>query len=183
MPDPTFVTTLLALFASDEKAEEIHGDLLEERQRRGLLWYCVQVKLTCMALAVESIRRQPVLALLAYALYELGLKLNWWVLRPLHHIIHANAALGAWQQALLSDLVKAGATFVFVLLVTQLARGRTGVVVLGAIALLLARMALLQGWMNAAALIPVVVPMAFAAMLGLRWLQLRNAQQHMTLQP
>jgi hypothetical protein len=174
MPDPTFVTTLLALFAPAEKAGEIHGDLLEERARHGLAWYCLQVPLTCVLLALEVLRRQPVLLLVAYALYELALKLSWWVLRPLRYAILGSDTLLAWQQLLLSELLKAGFAFLFAVAVTWLARGRAGILLLPAIGMFLTRNALLYG-REALELIPVVVTTALISMLLARWLQLRAA--------
>lgn len=175
MPEPTFVTTLLALFAPADKAGEIHGDLLEERVRHGLLWYCLQVPLTCVLLALEALRRQPVLLLMAYALYELALKLNWWLLRPLYFATRYNDALPVWQQLLLSDLLRPGLAFVFAAVVTWFARSRAALLLLSATAMLLVRDGLFNGPQEALALIPVVVPMVLAAMLLVRWLQLRAA--------
>lgn len=175
MPDPTFVTTLLALFAPAEKAGEIHGDLLEERARHGLLWYCLQVPLTCGLLGLEALRRQPVLLLMAYGLYELALKLNWWVLRPLRFAVHDSDTLPVWLQLVLADLLRPGVALAFAAVVTWFARGRAGLLLLTATALLLTRSGLLRGAQEVLELIPVVVPMVLAAMLLVRWLQLRAA--------
>jgi len=175
MPDPTFVTTVLALFASAEKANEIHGDLLEERSRHGVIWYCLQVPITCVQLALEALRRQPVLLLLAYALYELALKLSWWVLRPLRDVIFASDTLLEWQQILLNELLKTSVAFLYAAGITQFARSGAGVLLLSAIGMFLARTGLLYGREEALELIPVVLPMVFTAMLLVRWLQLRAA--------
>lgn len=175
MPDPTFVTTVLALFVSAERASEIHGDLLELRARQGVIWYCLQVALTCVLLALEAMRRQPVLLLLAYALYELALKLSWWVLRPLRHAIHGSDALVEWQQMLLTELLKISVAFLYAAGITQLARDRAGVLLLAATGMFLIRTGLLSGRDEVLELVPMVLPMMFAAMLLVRWLQLRAA--------
>jgi hypothetical protein len=183
MPDPTFVTTVLALFTSAEKASEIHGDLLEERSRHGVIWYCLQVPMTCVQLALEAVRRQPVLLLLAYALYELALKLSWWVLRPLRHAIEGNESLSEWQQTLLNELLKISIAFLYAAGITQLARGSAGVLLLSATGMFLARTSLLYGSNEALELIALVVPMVFAAMLLVRWLQLRTAVSKGSIRP
>lgn len=175
MPDPTFVTTMLALFVSAARANEIHGDLLEQRSRHGVLWYCLQVALTCALLALEAVRRQPALLLLAYALYELALKLSWWVLRPLRHAIHGTDVLAEWQQTLLNELLKISIAFLYAAGITQLARDRAGVLLLAATGMFLIRTGLLSGRDEVLELIPMVLPMVFAAMLLVRWLQLRSA--------
>ncbi|MGA0805754.1 MAG: hypothetical protein ACO3PV_04465, partial [Pseudohongiellaceae bacterium] len=173
MPDTSFVTTLLALFTPVPKAGEIHGDLAEERQRHGLAWYCLQVPLTCALLALEALRRQPALLLMAYALYELALKLNWWGLRPLRNAIHGRDSLAEWQQMLLNELLTSSIAFLFAAASTWLACDRAGVVLLAATGLFLTRSALLYGPGQALQLMPAVL-MVMIAMLLVRWLQLRS---------
>lgn len=175
MPDTTLVTTLLALFTPADKAAEIHGDLLEERARHGPAWYCVQVPVTCALLGLESLRRQPALLLLAYALYELALKLNWWVLRPLRNAIHGSDSLQQWQQALLNELLTYSVAFLFAAASTRLAPSRAGVLLLSATALFLARSAILRGPHQALELTPAVA-IVLASMLLVRWLQLRSVE-------
>ena len=72
MAERSVANRLLSLFTSPERADSIEGDLLEERQTRGRLWFVVNVATTTLALwrqAVElALLRTAAIAALAVAL-------------------------------------------------------------------------------------------------------------------
>src|SRR5688572_23948419 len=77
----TFALVCLSLFTDSDRAAEIEGDLLEQSRTRGRVWFWWQVKLTCLALFFYGLRQKGgKLLLISYAVHELALKLDWWVL-------------------------------------------------------------------------------------------------------
>ena len=77
MTKPNLTRSLLTLFTTPEKAEEIEGDLIEQAPAHSRLWLRVQLMQTWFALAFAAFRQQPGHTLvLSYAIYELGRGIN-----------------------------------------------------------------------------------------------------------
>lgn len=80
----TLSLVFLSLFTNVEKAAEIEGDLIEESQAQGKLWFILHVLLTSFSLLKQSFMKNPIPALLlAYAIYELVFKIVYWLMIPL----------------------------------------------------------------------------------------------------
>jgi len=70
--------------SASEISHEIEGDLLEQSRAHGRFWFWYQLKLISLVLAFDAFIKAPARILLySYAIYELVLKLNWWLLIPL----------------------------------------------------------------------------------------------------
>jgi hypothetical protein len=83
MSDPTWAATLLSLATSYDKACAIEGDLREEAHSQGRVWFVWHVlRTTAALLCASSARDAGRVALLGFAVHELALKLNWWVVGP-----------------------------------------------------------------------------------------------------
>jgi hypothetical protein len=67
------VEALFSVFASSDRAEALAGDLVEERQQRGWVWYCLHVlRMTCVlgrSASTEAPLRMLALALAACVLF------------------------------------------------------------------------------------------------------------------
>jgi hypothetical protein len=174
MPDATPALTLLALFTTADKAAEIEGDLLEQAQSRGRLWFWLQVKLTCIALFFHQLRTEPANLLLGYAAYELVLKLNWWALSPLRFALWRGLDLDRSQLPMLDNSI----IFVVALglgkLVTWLSPKRGGQITLLAAGFVLGRVALLDGIEALPRLLVFALLPGVAGMLMMKWMQLRR---------
>jgi hypothetical protein len=55
----TFAFTLLSLFTTEQRAAEIEGDLIEEREYRGRWWFMINAIGTALALFNHSYRQAP----------------------------------------------------------------------------------------------------------------------------
>jgi hypothetical protein len=105
VPDSSFAVTLLSLGTTSERAREIEGDLLEQARISGRGWYLRHLWLTAAALLCRSFAKDAVAnALLAYAVYELALKLNWWLIRPVRLMLRFDWLLTEPQVALATFL-------------------------------------------------------------------------------
>jgi hypothetical protein len=103
VPESSFAVTLLSLGTTSERAREIEGDLLEQARISGRGWYLRHLWLTAAALLCRSLAKDAVAtALLAYAVYELALKLNWWLIRPVRLTLRFEWSLTEAQVALVT---------------------------------------------------------------------------------
>ena len=59
MGSGTFACTLLSLYTTRQRALEIEGDLIEEREYRGTAWFIINVISVTFSLFSESYRRAP----------------------------------------------------------------------------------------------------------------------------
>ena len=59
MRDTTRAETLLSLFTSPENATAIAGDLTEERQHHGSIWFWIHVSSTLIALWRNAVTSAP----------------------------------------------------------------------------------------------------------------------------
>ena len=176
MHNMTLALVCLSLFTEAGKAAEIEGDLLEQAQRHGRLWFWWQVKLTCIALFFHGLRTEGgKLLLYGYATYELGLKLRWWVVLPMSADIRRGFALNASFESVFTVLLMAFA-FALGMLVMRLCTRRAGSVLMIAFGMMFGRMVVLQ---NADAAGVLLLGFAFVqTMLGallMKWIELRHA--------
>ena len=72
MRDGSWAQALLSLFTDRDRAESIAGDLIEERDGRGALWFWFHVFGTTFALFMSALASAP---LTAFALGTLGFAL------------------------------------------------------------------------------------------------------------
>ena len=68
MRDASPVQALLSLFTAPDRAESIAGDLTEEREVRGSVWFWFHVFRTTFALFTNALATAPVMALALAAL-------------------------------------------------------------------------------------------------------------------
>jgi hypothetical protein len=184
MPDTTLALTLLALFTTADKAAEIEGDLLEQAQGRGRLWFWWQIKFTCIALFLHNLRAEPgKLLIYGYATYELGLKLAWWVLNPLSRSIRRGLHLEV-SHSFVNYLVILNFAFVLGLLITRYVPRQGGQILLLAGGFLLGRELLLDGFPDAARMAAFALLPAVTGALVMKWQELRyggwNCVRHPT---
>jgi hypothetical protein len=101
MHKPSFAQLLLALATSIDRAREIEGDLIEQsKDRRTFTW---SVLFTTGALLRRSLLRDALpIGLLAYAVYELAIKLNWWFIRPVRFSLGHEWLLSAPQTMMIT---------------------------------------------------------------------------------
>jgi hypothetical protein len=174
MPDTTLALTLLALFTTADKAAEIEGDLLEQAQGRGRLWFWWQVKLTCITLFFHNLRAEPgKLLLFGYATYELGLKLAWWVLNPIARSIRRGLPLDV-SFTIVNYVVIVNFAFMMGLLITRYVPRQGGQVVLLAGGFLLGRELLMDGMPDAARMAAFALIPAMLGVLVMKWQELRH---------
>lgn len=73
MAKPNLTRSLLTLFVTPEKAEEIEGDLIEQARAHSRSWLRVQLVQTWFALAFAAFRREPGhTVLLSFTIFELS---------------------------------------------------------------------------------------------------------------
>lgn len=174
MHNTTFALTMLALFTTAERAAEIEGDLLEQARRKGRMWFWLHLKLTCVALFFYGLRQEAgKLLLLSYAIYELGLKLSWWLLNPLTVMLNRSVGFGV-PHVVLKDFVIAPCAFGLGMLITRLSPKHGATLVVLACGLLVGRVTLLGGIPDAVRLVGfAVIPAVLGAVL-MKWLELRR---------
>jgi hypothetical protein len=174
MHNTTLVLVILALFTSADKAAEIEGDLLEQAQGRGRVWFWWQIKLTCIALFFHNLRAEPgKLLLYGYATYELGLKLAWWVLNPMARSIRRGLHLDV-SFAFVNNLVILNCAFVLGALITRYVPKQGGQIVLLAGGFLLGRELLMDGILDAVRLAVFALLPAVLGALLMKWQELRH---------
>lgn len=174
MADPTLTQTTLALFTTAEKAEEIEGDLIEQAATRGRWWYLLQVKLTAAALFFHGLFREPGKhLLLGYAVYELMLKVNWWLLRPIRLFLNFELGWVEWQWQINGVLNACTAFAVGMLLVRLFPRAGAQIAFI-ATALMLARVSILQSAQYAAEIAVFALLPLTLGLLAMKWLELRR---------
>jgi hypothetical protein len=90
MTEPNLTQSLLTLFTTPEKAEEIEGDFIEQAPAHGRLWLRVQLVQTWFALAFAAFRQEPVhTILLSYAIYELARRIDYSIVNPIRlYVLH-----------------------------------------------------------------------------------------------
>ena len=76
MRKPTFTNTLLSLFSTPKRAEEIEGDFLEEENTDGKIWHTLLIANTIFDLYRQAFMQAPFKTLLCSALLVEGLFLN-----------------------------------------------------------------------------------------------------------
>ena len=83
MGSGTFACTLLSLYTTRQRAVEIEGDLIEEREYRGTAWFIINVISVTFSLFSESYRRAPlritVLSLAATGLSVISCDVSSWL--------------------------------------------------------------------------------------------------------
>ena len=85
MRKPTFTNTLLSLFSTPKRAEEIEGDFLEEENTDGKIWHTLLIANTIFDLYRQALMQAPFKTLLCSALLAEGLFLNfWWITQSLN---------------------------------------------------------------------------------------------------
>jgi hypothetical protein len=175
MPDTTFAQSLLALFTTPDRAAEIEGDLLEQRRERGSLWFAWQVIATSATLCLAGLRqRGGLLLLIAYATYELVLKLNWMVLLPVKRRMAHEWDLTFLVPELVRNGINGTTNFLLGMLLVRLSPRHGASVVLLAAGLMLGRVAILDSVGYALQMAVFGVTPALGGMLLMRWLQLRH---------
>lgn len=173
----TFTFTVLCLFTSADRAAEIEGDLLEQAQQHGALWYCVQVIATCFALFAQALRAEPVVQLLmGYAVYELAVNLNWWMLRPLRFMLGTTLKAPGAEMLLLNGSVNALFALLLSMTAGKMAPRRATQIVIIASALMLARLTLLRGTEFALLTAAFTLVPAFVGLMVMKTLELRKTQ-------
>lgn len=144
MPDPSASLAVLSLFTTPERAAEIEGDLIEQAQSRGSLWYASQIAVTTLALFRASVFRNFfVLALMSYAAYELSAKSYFFGFRPLRWYLQSEGVSLATVTWLTYTLV-AVFTFIVGAGLVRLVPRLGAQVAIGAITLFLLRLFVLQ---------------------------------------
>ena len=84
MTEPNLTRSLLTLFTTADKAEEIEGDLIEQSLSHNRLWLRKQLIQTWFALAFAAFRQEPgQTVLLSYAIYVLGRGINSSIVPPI----------------------------------------------------------------------------------------------------
>lgn len=171
----TFALVVLSLFTSNEKAAEVEGDLLEQARSRGRIWFWWQLKFVCIALFLHALRQETgKLLLLSYAIYELGLKLNWWALMPLTFWVGRNQMISL-SPVLVRDVIMLPCAFAVGMLVMRLSPRQGGQLVFLAAGMLLGRVAILDGFADVWRLFLVAVLPALGGALLMKWMDLRAA--------
>lgn len=177
MADPTLTQTTLALFTSAEKAEEIEGDLIEQAATHGRWWYLLQIKLTAVALFFHTLFQEPGKhLLLGYAVYELLLKVNWWLLEPMRWFLIYKRDWTGWPLPL-DSMFNACAGFIVGMVLVRLFPKAGATIGLISMALVLARVFLLQGQTQfVMVVIFALIPLVFLVLglLTMKWLELRH---------
>jgi hypothetical protein len=174
MHNTTFALTVLALFTTADRAAEIEGDLLEQSRSRGRVWFWLHVKLTCVALFFYALRQETgKLLLFSYAIYELGLKLSWWVLIPVTVTLRRSFGLDIPHETL-HDFVIAPCAFGLGMLITHLSPKHGGSLVLLAGGLLFGRVTLLDGVPDAVRLVGFALLPAVLGALLMKWMELHR---------
>lgn len=168
MHDPTFAVMLLALGTTTEKACAIEGDLLEQARTHGKLWFHLQVVLTTLALLRQSSMKEMAMILLqGYAVYELSVKLEWWLIRPLRYFVSREWGWSTAAVATARLLLWVVIACVVGKLLSRLLSANGFKVALLASLLLLVRVTLLQTNVSAGLLFAFgVLPMLLAAWHG-----------------
>jgi hypothetical protein len=174
MHNTTFALTTLALFVTPDKAAEIEGDLLEQA-RGNKLWFWYQVKLTCIALFFHNLRAEPAkLLLCGYAVYELVLKFDWWVLRPLRYSFRRSFELDAAQSVIMNNLIVVQVAFVLGIVLTLLSPKHGSQITFVAAGFFLGRVALMDGASDVPRFIFFGLIPAVVGVLVMKWQELRN---------
>ncbi len=90
MTEPNLTRSLLTLFTTPEKAEEIEGDFIEQTPAHGRLWRRVQLMQTWFALAFAAFRQEPgYTILLSYATNQLIHPIQSFFLYPIRlYVLH-----------------------------------------------------------------------------------------------
>jgi hypothetical protein len=90
MTEPNLTRSLLTLFTTPEKAEEIEGDLIEQAPAHGRMWLRVQLVQTWLALAFAAFRQEPgYTILLSFATYQLIHPIHSFFLYPVRlYVLH-----------------------------------------------------------------------------------------------
>lgn len=175
MHNTTLALVLLSLFTTSDKAAEIEGDLLEQSRRHGRLWFWLQVKLTCVALFFHNVRAEPGKLLLGgFAVYELALKIDWWVLNPVRVALWRGLHLSTPQQSIFENSVHTVAAFILAMLVTRLSPRHGGQITFIAAGFLSGRVLLQDGWFFVPRLLAFVVIPAVLGVLLMKWMELRR---------
>lgn len=177
MHNTTFALTTLALFVTPDKAAEVEGDLLEQA-RGNKLWFWYQVKLTCIVLFFHNLRAEPAKVLLCgYAVYELMLKFNWWVLNPVRFGLRRGLDLDWAQFAWVNNLILVQATFVMGMMLTMLSPKHGSQITFIAVGFMAGRIAMLDGMLNPLPQFIVfgMIPAVAGTML-MKGLELRNGR-------
>lgn len=180
MSDATFVLAFLSLFTSVERAAEIEGDLLEQAGTQRRLWFVGQVLVTGFVLFLHGIRQQPgKLLLFSYAVYELTVNFNWWVLTPLRRTLGRTLDLSVSEMLMTNDLINGLVGFSLGMLLTRLFPKYAGQIILLTSTLWLGRIALLTNVQAAVELAFFALTPALLGALCLQriLLQRRSGQQ------
>lgn len=178
MHNTTFPLVLLSLFTSTDRAAEIEGDLLEQARTRGNLWFCWQLKLTCIALFLHGLRKDAgKLLLVSYAIYELVLKLNWWALMPLRAALRKGLSLEAAHMPLVNNVIAALVAFTLGMLVTRLAPRQGAAMVMLAAGMWLGRLVVLEGPAEVPRFVVVALLPAICGVLLMKWVEVRGVFQ------
>ena len=177
----TFALVCLSLFTDVDRAAEIEGDLLEQVKRRGKFWFWWQVKLTCLALFFYGLRQERGrLLLISYALYELALKLDWWVLWSVRVALWRGLDLTRGQLPVMENCLHTFVAFSLAMLVVRLSPKYGGPSILLAGGFLLGRVVLLAENDPTHSVIRFLVFILLPAIVGtllMKWMELRHGFQ------
>jgi hypothetical protein len=174
MHNTTLALTILALFTNNDKAAEIEGDLLEQARGKRL-WFWWQVKLTCIALFFHNLRAEPAkLPLLGYAVYELMLKFNWWVLTPLRRSLRGGLDLDEAQAIVMNNVIAVQVAFMMGIVLTLLSPKQGAQLTFIAAAFYLGRLVLLEGLADVPRFLAFALVPAVLGVLLMKALELRN---------
>jgi hypothetical protein len=144
MADTTNTLALLAMFTSEEKAAEIEGDLLEQAVANGMSWYVLQLLGTLISLFLYGLRKEAgKLILLSYAVYELVLKLNWMVLRPLRRELGDRLGFAANEMLPVSNTFNGAVAVALAMLMIRLSPRYGAYVLVLAVGMMLGRVTIL----------------------------------------
>jgi hypothetical protein len=178
MHNTTFALTTLALFVTPDKAAEIEGDLLEQA-RGNTLWFWFQLKLTCIVLFFHNLRTEPgKLLLCGYAVYELLLKFNWWVLNPVRFELRRGLDLNPVQSAWMDNFITVQVAFMMGMLFTLLSPKHGSQITFVALGFVAGRLVLESSATDPDLPRFIVFGMipALAGTMQMKWLELRNGR-------